>query len=74
MPASYFQGRRHPLKQNMKALGVIPEKRKIRKKEKLNIFIDKFLLKIHLLFISPKGLRFAFECSEKGILWLLKKT
>lgn len=26
-----------------------------------------FLLKIQLLFISPKGLRFALECSEKGI-------
>lgn len=42
MPACYFWGRMHHFKQNLKALGVITAKRMIRKKEKLNIFTDKF--------------------------------
>lgn len=37
MLACYLQERMHPLKQSLKALGVITAKRMIRKKEKLNI-------------------------------------
>lgn len=42
MPACYFQKRMHPLKQALKALEVITAKRTSRRKEKLNIFVDKF--------------------------------
>lgn len=51
MPTGYFQGRTHPFKQTLKALGVITTKRMARRKEKLNIFIDRlhFFVKVSMI-------------------------